>query len=230
MSFHALHGGKRIDRGADASAARELEYYYRRADAAVHAAGLVAVAAGCLALALSLPNPPGWRAGIAIGLYALGLVASFGFSAAYNTAAPGPCRDLLRRFDHAAIFLMIAGTYSPVSLLAIGGWLGTALLGFVWAGALLGAALKLLAPGRFERLAIGAYLLLGWVGIVAAAPLVEALASWQLGALLAGGIFYSAGVLVHLATRLPYNTALWHALVLVAAGCHYAVVLRLAAA
>jgi hemolysin III len=91
-----------------------------------------------------------------------------------------------------------------------------------------GVALKLLAPARFERASIAAYLLLGWAGIAALNRLLAALPLWDLLLLVAGGVLYSLGVIVHLATWLRYHNALWHALVVVAAGCHYAVVLRLA--
>lgn len=201
----------------------------RSADAVVHAAALIAVPAGCVLLALRAPFPPDSGLAVALVLYMTGLVATFACSAAYNLAPAGPRRALLRRADHAAIFIMIAGTYTPVSVVAIGGGLATALLTFVWTGALLGAAMKLLAPGRFERTSIAAYLLLGWVGVVALVPLARALSPGQLGLLAAGGLLYSLGVLVHLATRLAYNTAIWHALVLAAATCHYALVLSLTA-
>ncbi|WP_043834392.1 PAQR family membrane homeostasis protein TrhA [Muricoccus aerilatus] len=202
----------------------------RGADAAVHAAGLLAVAAGCLLLAFRAPFPPGATLSMALGPYMAGLVATFAFSAAYNLSPAGPRRALLRRADHAAIFIMIAGTYTPVSVLAIGGTLAAVLLGFVWTGALIGAAMKLLAPARFERGSIVAYLVLGWVGVVALVPLSRTLSGWQLGLLAAGGLLYSLGVLVHLATRLRYNIAIWHGFVLAAAACHYGLVLSLAAA
>ena len=207
---------------SDARALRE-----QRADAVMHGIGLPAALMGCAVLLARMPDSPGAKA--AIGFYAFGLVATFGFSAAYNLSPPGPRRALLRRFDHAAIFLMIAGTYAPVSLLGIGGVLGTVLLGLVGAGALLGAAVKLLAPGRFERTAIAAYLALGWVGAVAAVPLARSLPGWQFGALVLGGLLYSLGVIAHVSTRLPYNLAIWHGFVLLAAGCHYALVLGLLA-
>jgi hemolysin III len=201
---------------------------HRRADSAVHVVGLLSVLAACLFLAARLARQPEALATLAFGLYALGLLASFGFSAAYNMAAPGPRRAFLRRLDHAAIFLLIAGTYTPVMALALGGWLGFALLLFVWAGALAGGAIKLAAPQRFERTAIAAYLLLGWVGILATPALIQALSPGSLGLLLLGGLIYSLGVIAHVSTRLPYNTAIWHALVLVAAGCQYLAVLSLA--
>lgn len=201
----------------------------RGADAAVHAAALLAVPAGCMLLALRTPLPSDTRLAVALGLYMAGLVATFALSAAYNLAPAGPRRALLRRADHAAIFIMIAGTYTPISVLAIGGPLATALLAFVWTGALLGAAMKLLAPGRFERGSIAAYLVLGWVGVVALVPLSRSLSAGQLGLLAAGGLLYSLGVLVHLASHLRFNVAIWHAFVLAAAACHYGLVLSLAA-
>jgi hemolysin III len=216
--------------------ARDSRQHDRReriADAAVHGAGLALGLAGCLGLAAAALPSADPRRMAALALYAAGLLAMLGCSALYNLASEGegaPRKALLRRLDHAAIFLMIAGTYTPVALLGIGGAWGWGLLAVVWAGALGGAALKLLAPGRFERAAIAAYLLLGWAGLAALDPLLAALPPRDLGLLVAGGVLYSLGVAVHLATRLPFHNALWHAFVLAAAACHYAVVLRLAAA
>jgi hemolysin III len=200
----------------------------RIADTAVHVLGVGAALAACAVLAAAAPRSLGPR--LALGLYATGLVAMLGCSALYNLAGAGARKALLRRLDHAAIFAMIAGTYTPVALLAIGGAWGWGLLAAVWGGAAGGAALKLLAPARFERASIAAYLLLGWAGLAALGPLLAALPARGLGMLAAGGLLYSLGVVVHLSTRLPYHNVLWHALVLAAAACHYAVVLRLAQA
>jgi hemolysin III len=202
----------------------------RVADAAVHVLGLTAALAGCALLTAEAPRGAGVRSVAALGLYAAGLVAMLGCSALYNLAGDGPRKAMLRRFDHAAIFVMIAGTYTPVALLAIGGAWGWGLLGVVWVGAAGGAALELLAPGRLARISVAAYLLLGWTGLAALDPLLAALPPRDLALLAGGGLLYSLGVAVHLSTRLPYHNALWHALVLAAAACHYAVVLRLAAA
>jgi hemolysin III len=199
------------------------------ADACIHVLGVTASLLACVALAVAMPWPAEWLPMAALGLYALGLVAMLGCSAAYNLAAEGRGKRVLRRFDHAAIFLMIAGTYSPVSLLGIGGAWGWSVAGFVWAGALAGAGLKLFAPGRFERAAIAAYLLLGWAGIVAIVPLVAALPALDLAFLGAGGLLYSLGVIAHVSKRMPYQNAIWHGFVLAAAACHFVVVLRLAA-
>jgi hemolysin III len=200
------------------------------ADAAVHAFGLLAASLACLGLLLALPADSTRRAPVAIGLYAAGLVTMLGCSALYNLAGAGRWKPWLQRLDHAAIFLMIAGTYTPITLLGVGGRWGWGLFATVWAGALAGAALKLLAPARIARADILLYLLLGWLGVLAIGPLLEALPALDLGLLLLGGLLYSLGVLVHLATRLRFHTALWHGCVLAAAACHYAVVLRIATA
>jgi hemolysin III len=201
----------------------------RIADAAVHILGLAIALLACAVLAAAvLPQTAGPGLAIALGLYAAGLLAMLGCSALYNMAGHSRRRELLRRLDHAAIFAMIAGTYTPVAGIGIGGPWGWALLGVVWTGAFAGAALKLLAPARFERVSILAYLLLGWAGVVALDQLLAALPPLDLWLLVTGGLLYSLGIVVHLSTRLRYHNALWHALVVAAAGCHYAVVLRLA--
>jgi hemolysin III len=200
----------------------------RRADAVVHIVGLSGALAGCGTLGLAVPGSTDEvRVAVALGIYAAGLMAMLGCSALYNMAPEGPRKALLRRLDHAAIFVMIAGTYTPVALLAIGGGWGWSLLALVWIGAAAGAAVKLFAPRRFDRASIVAYLALGWAGAVALRPLLEALEPVDLGLLVAGGLLYSFGVVLHLSTRLRYHNALWHASVLAAAACHYVVVLRL---
>jgi hemolysin III len=199
-------------------------------DAIIHALGMSAGLAGCAALAAAAPPDAGARLMVALALYAAGLVAMLGCSALYNLAGEGPRKALLRRFDHAAIFVMIAGTHTPVALVAIGGAWGWGLLAVVWTGAIAGAALKLLGPGRFDRVSLVAYLLLGWVVLAALRPLLDALPPPDVALLLGGGLLYSLGVVVHLATGLPYHNALWHALVLAAAACHYAAILRLVVA
>ncbi|MFH5926861.1 PAQR family membrane homeostasis protein TrhA [Roseomonas xinghualingensis] len=214
---------------ASAQGAPRYSKHERVADGAVHVMGLALVLGACFYLLGRVPQAS--PAGIvpALGLYAVGMATSFGCSAAYNLAPAGPFKALLRRFDHAAIFLMIAGTYTPIALLAIGGTWGWAVLAIVWTGAGLGATIKLLAPGRFERASLIAYLALGWVCLAALPRLIEMLTPPQFGLLVLGGVLYSLGVLLHLSTRLPYHNALWHLSVLIAAGFHYALVLSITA-
>ncbi|MPY70415.1 MAG: hemolysin III family protein [Alphaproteobacteria bacterium] len=196
----------------------------RLADAAVHGLGVVAALAGTGALLAAVIPSGGARAAVGAAVYAAGLLATVGASAAYNlTAAPGP-KEIIRRCDHAAVFLMIAGTYTPFALAAIGGAAGAVLLAVMWTLALVGAAGKLLRPRRFERASLLLYLALGWIGLAALGVLIEAAPGSAVALLLAGGALYTAGVVFHLWRSLPYHNALWHAFVLAGAGCHYVAV------
>ncbi len=160
-----------------------------------------------------------------VGLYGAGLLAMLLCSALYNMTGPSLRKENLRRLDRAAIFVMIAGSYTPFLLSRIGGGWGWGMLGFVWSVAILGAGMAVAAPRRFERAQLAAYLLLGWSIVVASGPLVDRVPPAAILLLIAGGLFYSLGVPVHLSRRLAYHNAIWHGLVLIAAGCHYAAVL-----
>jgi hemolysin III len=157
-------------------------------------------------------------------IYAAGLLAMLGCSAAYNMFRTSRWRDWLRRFDHAAIFAMIAGTYTPFTLLGLKGAWSISLTAVIWAVAAIGIAIKLLKPQRIETVSIGLYLALGWIGVVAAGPFMAAFDPVTLSLLAAGGILYSSGVVFHLWHRLPYQNAIWHGFVLAAAAVHYAAV------
>ncbi|MBW6398486.1 hemolysin III family protein [Roseomonas sp. HJA6] len=199
----------------------------RIADGTIHVLGVSAAVVACVVLILigSASTPLGT---VALGLYAAGLFTMLACSALYNLAREGRAKSLLRRFDHAAIFTMIAGTYTPICILGIGGVWGWCLLGAVWAGALTGIVLKLAVPGHFEGVSIAAYLLLGWAGVAAIHPLVVTLPDRDIMLLGLGGAFYTIGVLMHLATRIRYHNAFWHGLVLAGAGSHFVVVYNLA--
>jgi hemolysin III len=201
----------------------------RVADGLVHVLGLAIAPIACAALVLAAKRPVEPSQAVALALYAAGLVAMIACSALYNLYREGPWKLRLRRLDHAAIFAMIAGTYTPVTLLGIGGAWGWGLLAVIWTGALGGILMKLFAPLSYERASLIAYLSLGWAGVVALEPLLNTLSAEDLQWLFCGGALYSLGVVLHLSTRLPYHTALWHAVVLLAAGCHFAVILHLAA-
>jgi len=162
---------------------------------------------------------------LAVAIYVVGLVAMLTCSALYNLTPPSARKEALRRFDHAAIFVMIAGSYTPFLLGRMGGAWGWGLLGFVWLKAAAGASLALAAPRRFERLQLAGYLLLGWSILVAREPLTASVPAAAIWLLVAGGLLYSGGVLFHLWRRLAFHNAIWHGLVLAAAGCHYAAVL-----
>ena len=179
-------------------------------DAVVHVVGMIFGLAACAILAIVVwPNED---AAVlrSPAVYGAALLAMLGCSALYNIADDGPRKALWRRLDHAAIFVMIAGTYTPFASIAIGGAWGTGLLVFVWTVAAAGVVLKLLDPGRFETLSIAAYLSLGWTILVAIDHLIAAVSLRALVLLAAGGILDSAGVLFYRWHRLPYQRAIWH--------------------
>jgi hemolysin III len=149
-----------------------------------------------------------------------------GCSAAYQILRSSRRRELLRCFDHTAIFLMIAGTYTPFTLLRTRPFWDVVLTATVWTIAGAGIALRLLRPHVFDRVSIAFYLALGWAGLAAIAPLVPMVHLSTLVLLGAGGLLYTAGVVFHTWERLPFQNAIWHTFVLMAAAVHYAAVLE----
>jgi hemolysin III len=138
-------------------------------------------------------------------------------------APPGALKWLLRRFDHSMIYVMIAGTYTALIPHLPEAW-AWGLGAVVWTGAALGILVKVVLPGRYDRLAILAYVMLGWVGVIAIGPVSAALPALSLWLLVAGGLTYVAGVGFYLWERLRFQTAIWHGFVAVAAGLHFAAV------
>jgi len=194
----------------------------RRLDTAVHLIGVptgVMAAAWLLAPASATANA---RLLVSLLVYAAGLVGMLGTSAAYHLTPPGRAKELLRRADHAVIFVMIAGTYTPLALNVLAPPGGVELCAVIWALAAIGITLKLAFPRRFERLALALYLGMGWAVLAMIGQLIERLPGRSLGLLLGGGVVYSLGALIYTCRRLKYHTACWHALVLIAAALHAA--------
>lgn len=206
-----------------------VTWHYDRAelvaDGIVHVLGAVAAvfAAGAL-VGVAL-----YRAELAtitaLVVYALTLIAVIGCSAVYNMWPVSRTKWLLRRFDHAAIFLLIAGTYTPF-MIHVASPTAYGVLAFVWTAGLAGAAFKILAPGRFDRLAVLFYLVIAWSGVVVAHQVFATLSTGALVMLVTGGLIYTFGVIFHLWHSLRFQNAIWHGFVLVAAGCQYAAVLN----
>jgi hemolysin III len=217
-----------LRRPSPAGCPGQISWHYDRteiiADGVVHALGVCLGFIGAVTIiAVSVRTERIELAAIIV--YVVGLVAMLAFSAAYNMWPVSPAKWLLRRFDHSAIYLLIAGTYTPF-LAQMKNVLASASLGIgVWLSAVIGIALKLALPGRFDRFAVVLCLLLGWSGVVAYDSLATAVPSSSLWLLAAGGILYSLGTLFHLLQRLRFHNAIWHGFVLVAASCHYSAVL-----
>ena len=191
------------------------------ADGAVHLLGMVGamLAAGTLVRRAAASGEATIM--VAALVYGAALVAMPLVSGLYNLGPVTRWRPFLRQLDQATIFVLIAGTYTPFGLIALGGIVGHTLLALVWTVALLGAALKLGWPDALTtRRSVAVYLALGWCALPAIGPLVAALAPATLALLGLGGVLYSLGVIFHLWTSLPFHNAIWHAFVLVAAACH----------
>lgn len=189
-------------------------------DAAVHIFGLVvAIAAGSILLAFALLHTAP-EAFPALVVYVATLIVVLGVSLAYNMSPASPVKRYLARLDQAAIFLFIAGSYTPFLAVLGGTPTGVIMMSLVWGASLVGVALKLIVPQRFGRVAILLYLAIGWSGVLVFQSLGQALPATTLWLLLAGGVTYSAGIIFHLWEKLRFQNALWHVFVVAGASLH----------
>lgn len=193
----------------------------RTADAFVHVAGIVLCIAGAIALHFAAIGQIPLRELAGISVYSAGMIGMFTASASYNLTDRPSLKEVMRRFDHSLIFIMIAGSYTPFAL-KIGGVVGMTILTTVWLIALLGIGLKLLFPRKFDRVSIALYLAQGWCVLLAMGPLMDTLSDASFNLLLLGGVVYSAGVVFHLLERLPFHNVIWHVFVLGGAALQYA--------
>jgi hemolysin III len=185
--------------------------------------GIIACAVAIPVLVwVSVPDP--WRlvTGLVFGLSAL---AMFVTSVIYHWASQPELKLLLRRLDHSAIYLLIAGTYTPFALVAIDGAWGWTLFAVAWALAVFGIVAKLTIGFRFPRLSLALYLGMGWMSVIAIKPMVESLTTAQLLWFLAGGLCYTGGVPFYVWKSRRYTHAVWHLFVLAGVACHFVAVL-----
>jgi hemolysin III len=160
-----------------------------------------------------------------VSVYVAGLLAMLVLSATYNLWPVSRAKWVLRRFDHSAIYVLIAATYTPFIMQLKDSVFAMALLAGVWCVAIVGIVIKLVLPGRFDRLAVGLYLAMGWSGFMLYDTVVAALPALALGFMIAGGALYSLGVIFHAWHRLRFQNVIWHCFVLLGAACHYTAVL-----
>lgn len=161
------------------------------------------------------------------GVYGLSLVLLYLASTLYHSMRSPRWRLLFRKFDHAAIYVLIAGTYTPFLLVSLRGAWAWSLLGLIWGLALLGVAFKTLFIQRFERLATLGYVLMGWLGVLFARQVLAGLSPAGTIWLAAGGVIYTVGVIFYAIRRIPYNHAIWHLFVLGGSLCHFVAVCSL---
>lgn len=154
-------------------------------------------------------------------VYGSTLVILFGASTIYHSVRRPVLRHVFRVIDHSAVYLLIAGTYTPFTLVTLEGNWGHTLFAVVWGMALIGVLYKIFWFGRFKGLSMALYLVMGWTIVVAAGPLIESLDTGGLVLMAVGGLFYTGGVAFYAWEKLFLNHAIWHLFVLAAAVCHY---------
>ncbi|MFT5145554.1 MAG: hemolysin III [Polaribacter sp.] len=154
-------------------------------------------------------------------IYGLSLMILYAASTFYHAATEPKKRRKLNIVDHAAIYVLIAGSYTPFVLIGLDAVLGNYMFIFVWLLALVGVILKLFFTGRFNKLSTAMYLLMGWQVVFFISPLMESLSSFSFHYLFIGGVFYSIGAVLYMTKKLPYNHAIFHLFVLLGSFSHF---------
>jgi hemolysin III len=213
------------------AAAGAIGWHYDRAeliaDGIVHGIGVFGgVVAATVLIVLAAVFASTYEI-VSVSVYAAGLLAMLIFSAAYNLWPVSRGKWLLRRLDHAAIYILIAATYTPVFAQLQDRVFAMSLLAGVWSVAAIGIVLKLFFPGRFDRVSVGLYLAMGWSGLIAYDAGMSSLPQLALWFIVAGGLLYTFGVIFHAWRRLRFQNVIWHSFVLLGAACHYTAVLDL---
>ena len=157
-------------------------------------------------------------------IYGAGLIAMLTLSACYHMARDGRAKQILRRLDHAAIYVMIAGTYTPLAVL-LGGDAAPSILAGIWGAALVGVAFKMVSARRWEGITLTLYLAMGWAIVVFGGPILDGVSNATFRLIAAGGMLYTVGVVFLYWTRLRFHNAIWHAFVLIATFLIYAAIL-----
>ena len=168
-----------------------------------------------------------WQMAFGVIFFIVGMFLMFLSSTIYHWVHPGMAKDILRRCDHISIYVMIACSYTPICVGVVGGWIGWTLFGVQWAAVIGGTFYKIFAIGKYPRLSLIIYLVMGWSVLFVAEPVFSRLSTTALLLLLAEGIFYSAGTYFYAHDEHKHFHAIWHVFVLLGAISHWSVVLCL---
>ncbi len=202
-----------------------IDLQEERASALTHAIGALAALLGGVALvAIAAGQGDGWRLTSAI-VFSASLLLLYAASTCYHAATSPAAKIRFKVLDHSAIYLLIAGTYTPFTLIGLRGPLGWWIFGIVWTLALAGVVFKLFFTGRFKLLSTGIYIAMGWLVLIVIKPIMAALDTWTLGWLLAGGVAYTLGTAFYHRESLRYSHAVWHLFCIIGSACHYVAVL-----
>lgn len=211
--FRTLRERKRTDHLADMR--DEI------ASALTHGLGAVAaLAGGAVLITLAAIHGDAWQLGASI-VFGITLLLLYTASTLYHAIQHPVAKGRLKVFDHCAIYLLIAGTYTPFTLIGLRGPWGWGLFAAIWTLAVAGVVFKLFYTGRFKLLSTIIYIAMGWLVIVAIKPLLQSLDAWTLGWLLAGGVFYTLGTFFYHRESIRYSHAIWHLFVIAGSVCHF---------
>jgi hemolysin III len=208
----------------------EFPTYGRReilADKIVHGVGIGAAVAALTWLLARLPKDTQIEHVAAVAVYGAGLLGMLTASALYNFTGPGPWKARFRNLDHAMIFVMIAGSYTPFLLLAMHPALGVPICVFVWVAALIGTIIQLTSLAKRDILSVSVYLGMGWLVLGFLRPLAAALPSGAFLCLALGGVVYSVGAVIHSLPKIRFHNVVWHVFVVVAAGLHLSAIAQI---
>ena len=208
----------------NADAPPSTDFRDELASALTHGLGAVAaLAGGAVLITLAAIYGNGWQLGTAI-VYSITLLLLYVASTLYHAIPHAGAKARLQVFDHCAIYLLVGGTYAPITLIGLRGPWGWGLFIAIWALAVAGVAFKLFFTGRFKLLSTGIYIAMGWLVVVALKPMLHALDAFTLGWLLAGGLFYTLGTYFYQRDSVRYFHAVWHLFVLAGSVCHFVAV------
>jgi hemolysin III len=202
---------------------RHSKDYYRLelANSLTHGLGAVLSLVGLVFLVVKAVQAQDGRLLASFLIYGVGITFLFTASTLYHSIHHPATKRVFHVMDHIGIYLMIAGTYTPFAMVTIERSWGDLLLWLVWSIAGAGSLFKLFFTGRFNLLSTFVYLGMGWIAVVAAGPLVEAIPAPGLALIVAGGLLFSVGVVFYLWPKLKYHHAIWHLFVLAGGACHY---------
>lgn len=162
---------------------------------------------------------------VSFSIYGGSMILLFLASTLYHSFQHPGIKQVFKRLDHCAIYILIAGTYTPLLMHRVPGALGTGVLVLIWTLALLGVGFKLFSQHGSDKLSLATYLLMGWLSLIVIYPLWQNLPGSGLLLLTIGGLLYSLGVIFYVNHRIPFNHAIWHLFVVAAASCHYLMML-----
>ena len=205
----------------NSDSSRPIDMRAEIASALTHGLGAVAaLAGGAVLITLAAIHGDGWQLGASI-VFGISLLLLYVASTLYHSIQHPVAKGRLKVFDHCAIYVLIAGTYTPFTLIGLRGPWGWGLFIAIWTLALAGVVFKLFYTGRFKLLSTAIYIAMGWLVLVAIKPMLDSLDAWTLGWLLAGGLSYTLGTYFYHRESIRFSHAIWHLFVIGGSVCHF---------